>query len=105
MGRKRRTKFTGDFQLRYAAYARDHGMTAEQMLTHDKLCCPFALLKPYLQWINGKRLVWRHLNPAQAAGTTNEEAAFDNWLEQLLPTSDIFICECHKKLELSSHRR
>src|SRR5271170_2780411 len=51
-----RTRFRGDFQLRYAAYARDHGMTSEQMLAHDKTCCPYALLKPYLLWLSGKWL-------------------------------------------------
>jgi len=80
-------------------------MTIEQMLAHDKLCCPFALLKPYLQWLNGKWLAWDQLNPGHTARTANEEAAFDNWLEQLVPTSDILNCECHKKLDFLFRKR
>jgi hypothetical protein len=86
---------TGDFQLRYRAYAYDHGMTPDQMLAHDKKCCPFALLTPYLFWISRKWLEWGRLYPGGVIYSTKETARFEKWLKELAPTSDALTCECH----------
>jgi hypothetical protein len=103
--RANRTRFRGDFQLRYAAYARDHGMTSEQMLTHDKTCFPFALLKPYLQWVSSKWLVWYQLNPGRTLHSAREEAEFDSWLKEQAPVLDAFTCECHEKIGYLPRKR
>ena len=90
-GRKSRS----DFQLRYGSYARDHGMTSEQMLAHDKKCYPFALLTPYLLWVSRKWFEWGELNPGRKIYSAQEAANFDRWLGQLTPASDALTCECH----------
>lgn len=92
-GRKSRD----DFQLRYGIYARDHGMTSEQMLAHDKKCYPFALLTPYLLWTSRKWVEWGELNPGRKIYSTQEKANFDRWLGQLVPGSDVLTCECHSQ--------
>lgn len=100
-----RARSTGDFQLRYRAYARDHGMSSERMLTHDRECCPNALLKPYLLWLSRKRFEWGQLNPDRVVHSVKEDAEFERWLDQILPASDAITCECHVKLIRPGHRR
>lgn len=85
----------GDFQLRYRAYARDHGMTSEQMLAYDKKCYPYALLTPYLFWISQKWLEWGALHPQAKIYSAKEESGFERWLEELIPASDALTCKCH----------
>jgi hypothetical protein len=87
--------FTGDFQFRYRAYARDHGMTPDQMLAHDKRCHPCTLLTPYLFWISLKWLEWGQLRPGRVIRSTEEAANFETWLEELVPDSDALTCQCH----------
>lgn len=87
--------FTGDFQLRYRAYARDHGMTSDQIRAHDKRCYPFALLTPYLFWVSRKWLEWGQLHPGGVIYSAQETAAFEEWLENLAPELDPLTCECH----------
>lgn len=89
---------TGDFQRRYRAYALDHGMTAEQMLIHDKHCCADALLKPYFLWISRRWFEWCQLNPEHAHHATQTAREFECWLDGLSPSLDAFTCECHMKL-------
>jgi hypothetical protein len=86
---------TGDFQLRYSTYARDHGMTEEQMLAFDKKRYPDALLTPYLLWVSRKWFEWGKLHPGRRLYSRLEEASFAYWLTQLLPGSDALTCECH----------
>ena len=100
-----RTRYKGDFQLRYCAYARDHGMTSEQMLVLDKDRCPDALLTPYFLWLSGKWFEWGQLNPDREVHGVKEEAEFERWLDQRAPASDGFTCECHMTLSVSGHRR
>jgi hypothetical protein len=88
-------RFKGDFQLRYGAYSRDHGMTREQMLVYDRRCYPFTLLTPYFHWLSGKRLEWERLNPGRRVESGKEHADFGRWLEQLAPYSNAITCECH----------
>ncbi len=98
-------RVTGNFQLRYRAYARDHGMSPEQMLSHDRGCCPDSLLKPYFLWLSRKWYEWGRLAPEQPFHGIKEEAAFERWLDQLIPASDAVTCECHLKLIRPRHRR
>jgi hypothetical protein len=98
MPRRSRIQFTGDTQLRYRAYARDHGMTPDQIHTHDRELCPDALLLPYLSWLNRKWYEWGILNPGRAARGPKEHVEFDRWLEQLAPALNAITCECHVKL-------
>lgn len=97
MAHTRKIRSRADFQRRYNAYARDHGMTPEQMLSYDRQCCPDALLKPYLFWISDKRLAWNVLH-SRSAGSIAETADFDRWLDRLSPGLDVLTCECHKKM-------
>lgn len=99
------TRFTGDFQLRYRAYAHDHGMTAEQMLMHDRECCPDALLMPCFLWLSRKWFQWGQQNPQPNFHHPAAEAQFEHWLDQLAPESDAVTCECHQKLVASRRRR
>ena len=88
----------GEFHRRYLAYARDHGMTEEQMLAHDRSCCPESLLKPFLQWLSLQRLTWTSLNSQREVVGVRAEAEFDQWLEQISSHCDAIKCECHVKL-------
>ncbi len=96
MGGARNAKSRVDFQCRYDAYARNHGMTREQMLTHDRQCSPDALLKPFLLWASDKRLEWNALHSESKAVVS--EVDFDQWLDHLSPALNVLTCECHKKL-------
>jgi hypothetical protein len=87
--------FAGDFQHRYGVYARDHSMTEERMLAHDKRCYPEALLTPYLLWVSRKWFEWGHLHPGTKLYGSNEEGMFEKWLTTLLPSCDALTCECH----------
>jgi len=98
MGSARNAKSRADFQRRYDAYARNHGMTREQMLAHDRECCPEALLTPYLQWLSDKRIEWDTLCSRQSAAGSGATTDFDRWLDDLNPTLNTLTCECHRKL-------
>lgn len=100
-----RRRFTGDFQLRYRAYARDHSMTPEQMLVFDRECCPYSLLKPYFLWLSRKRFEWGQLNAEHVVRGVKEEAEFERWLDQIAPPSNVLACECHLKLNAPDRRR
>ena len=102
--RRSRIQFSGDTQLRYRAYARDHSMTPEQIRAHDREVCPDSLLLPYLSWLSLKWYEWGRLNPARTARGPKEHADFDQWLEQLVPASNAINCECHMKLPAIRHR-
>lgn len=102
--RRSRIQFSGDTQLRYRAYARDHSMTPEQIRAHDREVCPDSLLLPYLSWLSRKWYEWGKLNPARTARGPKEHADFDQWLEQLVPASNAINCECHMKLPAIRHR-
>jgi len=54
---------SANLQSRYEAYARNHGMTSEQMRTHDKRSHPDTMLTPYLFWLNLRRLDWNQSHP------------------------------------------
>ncbi len=90
-----RKRSSANFWNRYAAYARNHGMTMEQMRIHDKQCYPDGMLTPYLYWLSMRRLEWNHAHPEQPIQTGMELIEFDRWLLQLPQTRDAFTCECH----------
>jgi hypothetical protein len=92
----RKNRSRADFQRRYNAYARDHDMTPERILSYDRQCCPDALLKPYLLWLSDKGLAWDTLRSGPAGSFT--EVDFDQWLDSLSPGLDALTCECHRKL-------
>lgn len=98
MSRFRRTGQRGDFDRHYAAYARDHGMSRNQMLAHDRSCCPDSILKPFLLWLSAQRFSWISIQSNPVLGRTVADAKFEQWLDQLAPHSDGFTCECHVKL-------
>jgi hypothetical protein len=98
MPRMRRSGSRCEFHRRYGAYARDHGMTGEQMLAHDRICCPESLLKPYLQWLSLQRLTWTSLNSQHQVTGVKAEVEFDRWLRQISSDCDAITCECHIKL-------
>lgn len=98
MSRFRRAGSRGDFGRLYEAYARDHGMSKEQMLAHDRKCCPDSILKPYLLWLCAQRFSWTSTQSKVLSESTGTEAEFEQWLDQQTPHSDAFTCECHVKL-------
>lgn len=98
MTRRSRVQFAGDTQLRYRAYARDHGMTPEQIRSNDREICPDSLLLPYLSWLSKKWYEWGKLNPDRAIRGPKEHADFDRWLEELTPGLNAITCECHMRL-------
>ena len=42
-----RKRLSGNFQSNYASYARDHGMTPEQMRDLDRNLYPYTMLTPF----------------------------------------------------------
>jgi hypothetical protein len=90
-----RMRSRAPLQNRYEAYARNHGMTSEQMRNHDKQCFPDTMLTPYLFWLSSKRLAWNQLHPENQTQMGAEPIEFDRWLQQLRPTSNALTCECH----------
>jgi hypothetical protein len=84
----------GNFQSRYAAYARDHEMTSEQMRVRDRQCYPDTMLTPFLLWLSLKRLEWNRLHPDRLHSGM-EPIEFDHWLQQMKPGSNALTCECH----------
>jgi hypothetical protein len=103
--RHSRIQFKGDTRLRYAAYARDHGMTPEQIRSYDRELCPTALLLPYMSWLSRRWYEWGKLNPDRASRGPKEHVDFDRWLEQMTPALDAITCECHIKLAAVRHGR
>jgi hypothetical protein len=99
MARFSRVQFRGDTQLRYRAYARDHGMTSEEIRAHDKRCCPSTLLLPYMSWLSRKWFEWGQVNPGRTIHGAKENVNFDRWLELLVPGLDAVTCECHVNLD------
>jgi len=97
MGRARNAKSRADFQRRYKAYAHAHDMTPEQMLAHDRQCCPDAMLTPFLFWASDKKLEWNALRSGPMTAGSDAEVDFDRWLDHLNPTLDALTCECHRK--------
>ena len=90
-----RMRSSSYFQSRYADYARNHGMTSEQMRMHDRQCYPDTMLTPYLFWLTLRRLEWNQLHPDHPIESGAEPIEFDRWLHELEPTSNAFTCECH----------
>ena len=90
-----RMRSSANFQSRYEAYARNHGMTLEQMRTHDKRSYPDTMLTPYLFWLNLRRLDWNQLHPDHLIHSGAEPIEFDRWLQELQPASNALTCECH----------
>ena len=95
--------FHGNSRLRYAAYARNHGMSPEQIRTLDRELCPTALLLPYVAWLNRKWYDWDVLNPGRPEHGPAEHRDFDRWIEQLTPSLNAITCECHIKLSRPIH--
>jgi hypothetical protein len=102
MKRVSRVQFRGDTQLRYLAYARDHCMNSDEMVEHDKGCCPSTLLLPYISWLSRKWFEWDQLNPGRTTHGAKDNVEFDQWIERLIPSLDAITCECHLNLD---HRR
>ncbi len=73
-------------------------MTVEQMRAYDRALCPTALLLPYGTWLSLKWYEWGKLNPARTIRGAKENAEFDRWLEELVPSLNAINCECHAKL-------
>ncbi len=90
-----RIRSNANFHSRYAAYACNHGMTAEQMRLHDRQYYPDAMLTPYLFWLSLKRLEWNRLHPERQIQSGMEPIEFDHWLQKLQPTFNALTCECH----------
>ena len=85
----------GNFQSCFEMYARDHGMTQEQMRAHDRARYPATMLTPFFHWLSGKRLEWTRLNPGRTLESGKDHADFERWLGQLEPRLDSLTCECH----------
>jgi hypothetical protein len=77
--------FAGDFQHRYGVYARDHSMTEERMLAHDKRCYPEALLTPYLLWVSRKWFEWGSCIPERSSMVLTKRACSRNGLRPSSP--------------------
>ena len=90
-----KTRVRIDFQRRYEAYARNHGMTRTQMLTHDRESFPDAALKPFLLWCSSRQIEWRSQRRDSGPQALSD---FERWIETLEPAMDALTCECHKKL-------
>lgn len=90
----RKIKSRIDFHRRYAAYARNHSMTQEQMLAHDRQFWPDAMLNPFLLWCSCKKVEWHCL---QLAPDSDADEGFDKWLDGLQPDLDALTCACHKQ--------
>lgn len=90
-----RMRYTGDFRIRYGAYARDHGMTSEQMRDLDRSCYPDTMLTPFFHWLSRKKLEWIESNPGRVLESGRDHADFEGWLQQQKPQSDALSCECH----------
>ncbi len=95
-----RMRSNGDFRGRFEAYARDHGMTPEQMRSHDRACFPDTMLTPFFHWLSGKKLEWIRLNPGRKLESGKDHADFERWLGQLEPKADSLTCECHIRFVL-----
>jgi hypothetical protein len=92
-----RMRSSADFQSRYTAYARDHGMTPEQIRDLDRSLYPYTILTPFFFWLNEKKLKWIRLHPKRTLQTGNDQLDFERWLAQTEPESNVLICECHGK--------
>lgn len=92
-----RVGYSGNHRFRYNAYARDHGMTSEQMRDLDRSCYPDAMLTPFFLWLSEKKLEWIGLNPERTLQSGRDHADFERWLGQLEPKSNALTCECHGK--------
>jgi len=92
-----RLRSTGNLRVRYAAYARDHSMTSEQMRDLDRSYYPDTMLTPFFHWLSGKKLEWIRLNPERTLQGGKDHVDFERWLGQLEPKSNALTCECHGK--------
>lgn len=94
---RRRKRSSANFQSRYAAYARDHGMTPEQMRNLDRNLYPYTMLTPFFFWLSAKKLEWTRLNPKRTLQTGTDQLDFEKWLAQMESESNALTCECHGK--------
>lgn len=101
MPQARKSRVRINFQCRYEANARNHGMTIAQMHTHDRLCYPEAELKPFLLWCSSRQIEWHSLHPESWSKIF---PGFDRWIGGLNPELDALTCECHKKAWQSSSK-
>lgn len=72
-----------DFQPRYVAYARDHGMGPAEMLEHDKRVLPGGCMVAYMHWIGAKWREWYGVIGCEPKAKTEAvHAEFDAWLQR-----------------------
>lgn len=70
---------------RYAAYARAHGRSADEMLAFDRERYPGGCMAEFIVWIGRRWSEWRKINglPRNPILSSEDYANFDAWLADL----------------------
>lgn len=79
------------YQSRYAAYARAHHRTSEQMFAHDVLDWPGGRMCGFILWIGQQWRAWRADRNYRAEFIgPDQHADFDAWLNERYPTGQSY---------------
>lgn len=70
------------YTLRFAAYAKSHKMSPDEILKHDRKMYPGGVMCGYILWISKKLKEYKKLNPSAYLGNVLcDQEGFTKFLE------------------------